>query len=206
MSNLLTQIQTRLAEAQRVNFFLKDSGPVIMRITEQTIKALKQNKTVYLFGNGGSAADAQHLATELACRMLINRPALPAIALTTNTSLLTAIANDYSSDEIFARQVMGLVKKGDIVIALSTSGNSANILSGVKAARKCGAYIIGFTGETGGRLKNMVDICFCAPSNVTARIQECHITAGHIICELVEKALAHKKNPASRKRNTNKTE
>ena len=187
MKDLIVRINKKLEEASQVNRLLNDYGEVIVRISGEIIKTLRRGRTVYLFGNGGSAADAQHLATELLGRFrLHNRRPLPAMALTTNTSVLTALANDYGYSAVFARQVMGLVKRGDIVIAISTSGNSPNVLEGVKAARRLGARTIGFTGRTGGKLKRFVDLCLCAPSEVTARIQECHITVGHIICELVE--------------------
>lgn len=161
----------------------------IEKITDAIAKALQKGNKVVLFGNGGSAADAQHIACELAGRFKKKRRGLPAIALTTNTSALTAIANDYSYDEVFSRQVEGIVGKGDIAVGISTSGNSVNVIKGVKAAREKGALTVGLTGATGGKLGKIVDICIKVPSNDTPRIQEAHITIGHIICQLVEEAL-----------------
>lgn len=161
----------------------------IEKITDAIIKAFQKGNKVVLFGNGGSAADAQHIACELAGRFKKKRRGLPAIALTTNTSALTAIANDYSYDEVFLRQVEGIVGKGDIVVGISTSGNSVNVIRGVKAAREKGALTVGLTGATGGKLGKIVDICIKVPSNDTPRIQEAHITIGHIICQLVEEGL-----------------
>ncbi|MBI4711739.1 MAG: SIS domain-containing protein [Planctomycetes bacterium] len=162
---------------------------VIARIADKVIRALKSGKKVVLFGNGGSAADAQHIAAEIVGTFnRRNRKALPAIALTTNTSNLTAIGNDFGFDNVFSRQVEGLINKGDAVIALSTSGNSANVLNGIKAARRSGAFTIGFTGSKTNKLKKLAHLCFPAPATQTPRIQECHITVGHIICELIDNA------------------
>jgi D-sedoheptulose 7-phosphate isomerase len=153
-------------------------------------RALKNGKKVVLFGNGGSAADAQHIACELAGRFKLERRGLPAIALTTNTSTITAIANDYGYDKVFSRQVEAIVDKGDIVIGISTSGKSPNVIEGVKAAKEHGAITVGLTGAEGGRLEKVVDICIKVPSDDTPRIQETHITIGHIICQLVEESLS----------------
>lgn len=161
----------------------------IEKITDAIAKALRKGNKVVLFGNGGSAADAQHIACELAGKFKKKRRGLPAIALTTNTSALTAIANDYSYDEVFSRQVEGIVGKGDIAVGISTSGNSVNVINGIKAAREKGALTVGLTGATGGKLGKIVDICIKVPSNDTPRIQEAHITVGHIICQLVEEGL-----------------
>ncbi len=161
----------------------------IERVSKAVVKALKNGCKVVLFGNGGSAADAQHIACELAGRFKKERRGLPAISLTTNTSALTAIANDYSYDEVFSRQVEGIVGKGDIVVGISTSGNSINVIKGMEAAKRRGALTVGLTGSTGGKLGKVVDICIRVPSNDTPRIQEAHITIGHIICQLVEEGL-----------------
>jgi D-sedoheptulose 7-phosphate isomerase len=158
-------------------------------VAEKIIEAYKAGKKVIVFGNGGSAADAQHLAAELICRFEKDRMALPAIALTANTSNLTAIGNDYGYDDIFSRQIEAWAVPGDIVIGISTSGNSANVLKGIRIARSRKATTIGFTGSRSSMLKDQVDICFSAPSTVTARIQECHVLAIHIICALVEEEL-----------------
>jgi len=170
---------------------LKDNELVkkIDEITRVIVNAYRENKKVILFGNGGSAADAQHLACELVGKFCLERKALAAIALTTNTSELTAIANDYNFNRVFARQVEALVNPGDIVIGITTSGNSLNVIEGIKEAKRCGAVTIGFTGASGGKLKENVDYLLAVPSEDTPRIQESHIMIGHIICYLAEKEL-----------------
>jgi D-sedoheptulose 7-phosphate isomerase len=142
-----------------------------------------------LFGNGGSAADAQHVAAEFVSRFKRERAALPAIALTTDTSILTAIGNDYSFDRVFARQVRALMRPGDLAAGISTSGNSPDVLEGLVAARECGARTLGFTGERGGRLRDLADLCYHAPTEDTALIQQAHITVWHAICLVVEQDL-----------------
>jgi D-sedoheptulose 7-phosphate isomerase len=150
--------------------------------------ALKQNHRVYICGNGGSAADAQHIAGELIGRFKRQRKALAVVALTTDTSVLTALANDYAYDNVFARQVEALVEKGDILWALSTSGTSANVIKASQLAKKKGAFILAFTGRAESRLERLADICLCAESDSTARSQEIHQLAYHIICDLVEQS------------------
>jgi D-sedoheptulose 7-phosphate isomerase len=177
---------------------LRQSSDILARMAEQTgpvedaadkiCRALQAGKKIVTFGNGGSAADAQHFATELVVRFEKERPALPAIALSTDTSILTAAGNDYSFDQIFSRQVQALVQPGDVVIAISTSGNSRNVLEAVKEAKRKKAWVIGLTGGSGGKLKDAVDLCICAPSSRTAHIQECHIALIHGICALVDEA------------------
>jgi len=162
---------------------------VVRKIADALIGAFKNNRRVYLMGNGGSAADAQHIAGELIGRFKINRRPLPAIAITTDTSVITALANDFGYDTCFSRQIEALAASGDVVLAFSTSGNSKGILDAVKIAKNIGATTIGFTGKDGGLLKDAVDICLRVPSNNTPRIQECHITVGHIVCFIVEKEL-----------------
>jgi D-sedoheptulose 7-phosphate isomerase len=180
---------------------LRESSGVLARLAEQTeeiekiadvlVKAYKNGKKMVLFGNGGSAADAQHLATELLGGFTNHdRASLPALALTTDTSALTAIGNDYNFEQIFSRQVDAMVNAGDVVIAISTSGNSKNVIQGALSARRRQATVVGFTGQTGGALKKECDLCLCVPSTSTARIQESHITVGHILCALVEEAMA----------------
>lgn len=159
---------------------------VIQLMAERCKEALKAGNKVLFCGNGGSAADAQHLAAELIGRFQKERRSLASIALTTDTSILTAVANDYGYDEVFARQVEGLGRSGDVLIGISTSGNSANVGKAALKARDTGMHTIAFTGEGGGKLKDICDITFAVPSKVTARIQEMHIMVGHIICELVE--------------------
>lgn len=150
---------------------------------------LRNEGKVLFFGNGGSAADAQHLAAEFVGRFVRERTGLPAIALTTDSSILTAVANDYGFDQIFARQIQALARLGDVVVGISTSGNSANVLEGVKEARKRGLKTIGLSGRDGGGLARQADVAITIPSTSTARIQECHITIGHLFCELVEAEL-----------------
>ena len=159
----------------------------IIEAVREIVKAFKNGNRVYFAGNGGSAADAQHLAAEFSGRFYTDRLALPAEALHCNTSYLTAVANDYSYDEIYARLIRGISNQGDILIGLSTSGNSGNIVKAFEAARTKKLITIGFTGETGGKMKSLSDYLFNVPSSDTPRIQESHILIGHIICELVEK-------------------
>jgi D-sedoheptulose 7-phosphate isomerase len=158
-----------------------------IQVIQEIVKAFKAGKRVYFAGNGGSAADAQHLAAEFSGRFYADRAALPAEALHCNTSYLTAVANDYSYDEIYARLIHGIAHPGDVLIGLSTSGNSANIVKAFEEARKKRVVTIGFTGQTGGKMKPISDYLFNVPSTDTPRIQESHILLGHIICELVEK-------------------
>src|SRR5271156_5677551 len=141
-------------------------------------------------GNGGSAADAQHIAAELTGRFFLERRAFRALALHVNTSALTAIGNDYGYEHVFARELTAHARPGDVLLAISTSGNSKNILLAIEAARKCKVSVIGLVGEAGGQMKTACDLCLCAPSKSTPRIQEMHITIGHTICQLVEERLA----------------
>jgi len=161
----------------------------LAQVAEELIKIYRAGKKVLLFGNGGSAADAQHIAAELVGKYYIDRRPLPAEALTVNTSSLTAIGNDYAFERIFARQVEALGNPGDVAIRISTSGNSPNVIEAIRAAKKKGMSTIGLTGAEGGRLKNEVDYCICVTSKDTPRIQEAHILIGHIWCELIERAL-----------------
>ncbi len=158
----------------------------IAAVAESIISAYRNGRQVVLFGNGGSAADAQHFAAELVVRFEKNRRALRAFALTVDTSALTAIMNDFGADKVFSRQVEACVSEGDVVIAITTSGNSPNVIEAVKQAKQQKALVAGFTGEKGGKLKGLADRCICIPSDVTARIQEGHVTAIHAICGLVE--------------------
>ena len=152
------------------------------------IEALKKGNKLLIFGNGGSAADAQHIACEFVSKFRLERKGLPAISLTTNTSILSAISNDYEYARVFERQIEALGRKGDVVIGISTSGKSPNVLAALKLARKMGMVTIGMEGEK-GRMKDVVDIDICVPSSDTPRIQEAHITIGHILCDVVEKEL-----------------
>jgi D-sedoheptulose 7-phosphate isomerase len=152
---------------------------------------LQAGGKIVLFGNGGSAADAQHIATELTVRFTVFRRAIPAVALTTDTSTLTACANDYGFDHIFARQVEALVHNNDAVIGISTSGRSPNVLAGLRRAREIGAATIGLTGGGGGEMPSLCDAVLIAPAEVTARIQEIHILIGHLMCEALERRLGY---------------
>ncbi|HME72022.1 MAG TPA: D-sedoheptulose 7-phosphate isomerase [Myxococcota bacterium] len=160
-----------------------------VEIAFRLIAALRHDRRIFLFGNGGSAADAQHIAAELVGRYRRQRPGLPAMALTVNTSSLTAIANDYSFDSVFARQIEALGSAGDLAVAISTSGMSRNVLVAAEAAKSKGMVTVGMTGRTGGQLREIVDWCLCIPSDETPRVQECHILVGHILCEIVETEL-----------------
>jgi D-sedoheptulose 7-phosphate isomerase len=185
--NLKKQVFEIIRTHRKMVAELEESGlETIADIAGTITKALKKGATVYICGNGGSAADAQHIAAELVGRFEANRKALPAVALTTDTSVITSIANDASYETVFARQAEALVKKGDIFWALSTSGSSPNILAAVKVARRKGAFVLAFTGKKNSSLERLADICLCADNKATARSQEIHQLAYHIICKFVE--------------------
>ena len=169
--------------------FVREYADRIVQVAELMIAAFRDGHKVVLFGNGGSSTDASHIAAEFVGRYHRDRKPLCAIALTTDMAALTCIANDYDYTEIFARQIRAHGQKRDIAIAISTSGNSVNVLKAVEAAHALGLTTIGWTGGTGGKLAGMVDHAFVVPSTVTARIQECHITLGHVLCELIEEGL-----------------
>jgi D-sedoheptulose 7-phosphate isomerase len=171
--------------------FEKGGIETIAAIAEAITIAFQQGGTVYLCGNGGSAADAQHIAGELVGRFTRERKPLAAVALSTDTSILTCIANDYSFEKVFARQAEALVRKGDILWAFSTSGTSTNIIAAAEVAREKGARVIAFTGRKDSKLEQISDICFCADAESTARSQEIHQLGYHIICDLVERAFAN---------------
>ena len=170
-----------------IDAFLKNNIEQIASISETIIESLEHGGTLYLCGNGGSAADAQHIASEFVGRFRRERKALAAVAFTTDTSILTSVGNDYSFENIFSRQVEAFVKKGDILWVFSTSGTSANIIAAARIAQEIGAITIAFTGKSGSKLEQTCDICLCADSQATARSQEIHQLAYHIICDLVEK-------------------
>ena len=183
-------IAKRIEESISVkNYILNDTRLIdeIERATTIVVNAIKNGNKVIFCGNGGSAADSQHLAAELIGKFYFNRQSLPAVSLTVNTSIITAIGNDFGFDKVFARQLEGIGKTGDVLIGLSTSGNSKNVVEAFKIAKKIGIKTVAFTGENGGILKDFADILINVPSNDTPRIQEAHILIGHIICELVEK-------------------
>lgn len=159
---------------------------IVDSVATGMVQALKNGNRIYFCGNGGSAADAQHLAAEFSGRFYTDRDALPAEALHCNTSYLTAVANDYSYDVVYARLIKGIGTKGDFLVGLSTSGNSTNIMKAFEVAREKGIHTVGFTGETGGKMKDLSDFLINVPSKDTPRIQESHIMLGHIICQLVE--------------------
>lgn len=169
--------------------FVREYADRIVQVAELMIAAFRDGHKVVLFGNGGSSTDASHIAAEFVGRYHRDRKPLCAIALTTDMAALTCIANDYDYTEIFARQIRAHGQKRDIAIAISTSGNSVNVLKAVEAAHALGLTTIGWTGGTGGKLAGMVDHAFVVPSTVTARIQESHITLGHVLCELIEEGL-----------------
>jgi D-sedoheptulose 7-phosphate isomerase len=187
MASRSEEIRRQLEESARVKQSF--SGELIDRIAqfaEKSAAALRAGGKIVFFGNGGSAADALHLAAELVVRLRAERPGLAALALTTNASVLTAAANDYGFERIFSRQIESLVSTSDVLVALSTSGQSPNLLRGVEAGRDRGAYLVAFTGETGGALAPKVDLLLNVPSTDSQRIQEAHITIGHIACSLIE--------------------
>jgi D-sedoheptulose 7-phosphate isomerase len=189
-SSVSRTIQASIAVKE---LLLRDSELIstISSVTELLIHAFRSKNKVILFGNGGSAADAQHIAAEFVGRFAFNRAALPAMALNVNTSCVTAIGNDYGFDQVFSRQIEALGRAGDVAIGISTSGNSTNVIQAVSVAKQMGIHTVGFNGGNGGQLKDAVDHCICVPSKETPRIQECHILIGHIISELVEKAMFH---------------
>lgn len=189
MSSRTDLVRRRLQESLEVKQALRSEVPRIVEVAEALLAALGAGGKVLFFGNGGSAADAQHLAAELVGRFELERAPFPAVALTVNTSSLTAIANDYAFDDVFARQILALGSPRDVAVALSTSGRSPNVIRGVQAARSKGLVTVALTGQDGGALKENVDYCVCVPSTVTSRIQECHILIGHILCEILEAEL-----------------
>ena len=191
-------IEASIAVKQRL---LEDTILIssIVRVSEVSLAAMKNGNKLLLFGNGGSAADAQHIAAEFVGRFAFDRPALPALALSVNTSCVTAIGNDYGFDQVFSRQLEALARPGDVAIGFSTSGNSPNVLHAISTAKKMGLQTVALTGTPGGKLKQAADLdhCVCVPSSETPRIQECHILIGHIVSELVEQELFYAKGRVS---------
>ncbi|HYR42135.1 MAG TPA: D-sedoheptulose 7-phosphate isomerase [Terriglobia bacterium] len=183
-------IEQFVSESLRVKAqFFEENKETVAHTAETLAHVLRNGRKVLFFGNGGSAADAQHLAAELVGRFGPDRLPLQAISLSTDTSILTALANDYGYDTVFARQIAALGQAGDAAVAISTSGNSPNIIQAIDVARSKGLFTVGFTGETGGKMKDRVEVLFCVPSRQTPRIQETHILLGHILCELVDRQL-----------------
>ena len=190
----IEQIRAQLSESCRVKqSFSEELLARVETFAVRAAEALAVGRKLVFFGNGGSAADAQHLAAELVVRLHADRPGLPALALTANTSVLTAAANDYGFEQIFSRQIESLVERGDVLVAISTSGKSPNIVRGVEAGARRGALRVALTGETGGALADKVDLLLNVPSRDAQRIQEAHITIGHIACSLIEEIRFGKK-------------
>jgi D-sedoheptulose 7-phosphate isomerase len=185
--DLLTQNLSRSIEVHK--HFLETCLPALTAAADALIAAYREGKKAIFFGNGGSAADAQHLAAEFLGRFLREREPLPALALNTNTSAVTAIGNDYGFDQTFARQLAALSCSGDVAVGISTSGNSPNVMEALACARRRGLFTIAMTGASGGLLRGSVDVLIAVPSEETPRIQECHILAGHALCDAVESAM-----------------
>ena len=190
MSSLANIFDSQLAAHNAAIVRLPECLPVIEQLSAAIIQALHAGNKIIFFGNGGSAADAQHLAAEFVIRYRINRRSLPSIALTTDTFMLTACGNDFGFETIFSRQVEGLANAGDVVIGITTSGNSPNVLAGLQAAKDKGCITSSWTAEGGGKAAEIADIAFKAPSPITAHAQECHMIVGHILCEAVDQAFA----------------
>ncbi len=182
----MATVHEQLLEHSNVFEALAEQTTLIERVAQALIQVLEKGNKIFLAGNGGSAADAQHIAAELSGRYLRERSGLAAIALTTDTSALTAIGNDFGFDQVFSRQLQALAQKGDAVIAYSTSGNSQNILNLLEQAKLIDCFSVGLTGESGGKMKAMLDECFCVPSGHTPRIQEAHAFIGHALCDIID--------------------
>jgi D-sedoheptulose 7-phosphate isomerase len=190
MTNSERLIRSLAQESQRVcEELIEQQAPLLAQIADTLGGVLHRGGTIYLCGNGGSAADAQHVAGEFVGRFLRERRPLPAVALTTNTSILTAIGNDYDFSQVFSRQVRAQVGERDALVGISTSGKSANVLQAITAARECGAWTLGFTGLPGEPLASACDLCLRVPSRLTPRIQEAHILAWHIVCDVIERQI-----------------
>jgi len=183
-------IEKALRESIKVKEeFIKENGRNLIIFAERISQAFTADRKLMICGNGGSAADAQHIAAEFVNRFVLERPPLPAIALTTDSSVITSIGNDYSFEDIFSKQIKAIGMEGDVLLAITTSGNSGNVISAVKAARGLGIYTVTFTGGDGGRVRSLADMALVVKSNTTARIQEAHSLAGHVICQLVDHIL-----------------
>jgi D-sedoheptulose 7-phosphate isomerase len=190
MKHAAQLIEQFVTESLRVKTrFFEENTKTIVTTAETIAQALRSGRKILFFGNGGSAADAQHLAAELVGRFGPDRSALPGISLSTDTSILTALGNDYGYDKVFARQIEALGQAGDVAVAISTSGNSPSVIEAIDVARSKGIFIVGFTGETGGKMKDRVDVLFRVPSRQTPRIQETHLLLGHILCDLIDRQL-----------------
>jgi D-sedoheptulose 7-phosphate isomerase len=185
--NLLMRVQEAVAESSRLKSqFVAEQAEDLVAAARMLAQVFKKGGKVLIFGNGGSAADAQHLAAEFVNRFLVERPPLAALALTTDTSILTAVANDYDFREVFAKQVRALGRRGDAALGISTSGKSPNVVAGLKAARELGLQTLALSGGDGGPVAASADLALVVPSRQTPRIQEVHITMGHVLCDLVD--------------------
>ncbi len=190
---MIEDIKHRFAKAaELIEQFGRDGADAVARATEMIVRACAAGGGVLIFGNGGSAADAQHIAGEFVGRFFLERKAFKAVALSTDTSVLTAVGNDYGYDRVFARQIEALGSPGDVALALSTSGNSPNVVEGLKQARKLGMKTIAFTGQGGGKCRELADVLIAAPARQSPRIQEVHEVAYHVLCEMVERQLAQR--------------
>lgn len=192
MNNHLVEINRAIEDSITTKQLILNNKALLERVEEAVdicVNAIKNGGKIWFAGNGGSAADAQHLAAELSGRFYIDRRSLPAEALHVNTSFLTAAANDYGYDMVYSRLLEGCARKGDVLVAISTSGNSKNVLEAAKQAQVMGVKVIALTGKTGGQLSEHCDVMLNVPSTDTPRIQECHIMLGHVICERIEKEL-----------------
>jgi D-sedoheptulose 7-phosphate isomerase len=186
----VNDIQRWLTDSSKIiNELATTQSELITQAARRIAEALAEGHRLYLMGNGGSAADAQHIAGELINRFLLDRGPLPAIALTTDTSVLTSVANDYGFPEIFSKQIAALVREGDVAWGLSTSGNSPNVVGALRLAREMGAVTVGLSGRDGGAMKQYCDFCICVPSTLTPLIQEAHSVIGHAICDLIERTI-----------------
>jgi D-sedoheptulose 7-phosphate isomerase len=183
------RVEAILAETAELHRALAAQSARIAELAQKVIDAFRAGRALYVMGNGGSAADAQHLAGEMVGRFLMERAPLPCQAFTTDTSILTAIGNDYSFDEVYAKQVQAFVRRGDAVLGISTSGNAANVVQAVREAKRLGAVTLGLTGRDGGLLAAECDLALVVEADATPRIQEAHATVIHILCELIEEAL-----------------
>lgn len=189
-SEILERIKRQLYESSDIKKLIAESlSDKIAEAAMLIVDCIKSGGKVIFFGNGGSAADAQHLAGELVGRFKLERRAFPALALNTNTSIITAVSNDYGYDAVFARQIEAFGKPGDVVVGISTSGNSRNVIEGIRKAKELDARVIGLIGGDGGKMKDMLDVSINVPSSDTPRIQEGHIAIGHVICDIVESSL-----------------
>jgi len=187
-------VKQRIEESINSKKDFLEEAENILRASDLIIKSLKSGGKVLVFGNGGSAADSQHIAGELVAKFMIERKGLSAIALTTDTSILTAWSNDYPEgfENVFSRQIEALARPGDVLIGLSTSGNSENVIRGLKKGKEIGTVNVSLTGKDGGKIKSISDVNINSKSNSTPRVQECHMVAYHILCEIVEAAMAEK--------------